>query len=62
MTNSYTNDLSDEDPNAKVEDPHEYILAGLVSWGIGCAKPNYAGIYTNVGFFKKWIDKNIKYN
>merc|ERR1712130_626619 len=30
-------------------------LAGLVSWGVGCAKPGYAGIYTNVAHYRSWI-------
>ena len=38
---------------------HDYELAGLVSWGIGCAQPGYAGIYTNVAFYKQWIDDTM---
>lgn len=37
----------------------ENILCGLVSWGIGCGKKEYPGIYTKVSCYMEWIENNL---
>lgn len=33
----------------------QWILIGITSFGEGCARPSYAGVYTRVAVYETWI-------
>ncbi|MEW1547848.1 serine protease [Streptomyces tsukubensis] len=35
------------------------VLHGIVSWGSGCGRPGYPGVYSNVAALRPFIDSNL---
>ncbi|XP_034234587.1 trypsin-1-like [Thrips palmi] len=48
-------------PLACRESDGRYYLCGVVSWGIGCARAEFPGVYTEVSCYARWINQ-ILYN
>ena len=38
--------------------PLGFVVAGITSWGDGCAEPELMGIYTRISYFEQWIEDN----
>lgn len=40
--------------------PNIYVLAGVVSGGIGCGKKDVPGLYTDIAKNRGWIDEKLR--
>lgn len=38
------------------------VVAGMVSYGLGCAKPDYPAVYTRVSAYYEWIQETMEDN
>ena len=55
-------DSCEGDSGGPLVDERTSKLIGIVSFGLGCARPLYPGIYTQVSYYIDWITRNMENN
>lgn len=46
-------------PLVVTDEDEQWYLAGIVSFGFGCARANFYGVYTRVSQYTKWIEETM---
>ena len=41
------------------DETHQWMLAGVTSYGRGCGLADYAGVYTRASAYTKWIESIV---
>jgi len=46
-------------PLVQTDENGNDLLVGVVSWGYGCASPDFPGVYSRLTFDTEWLDSNV---
>ena len=58
-THINNNTLQGDSGGPLVCGPELRTLCGIVSWGFGCGRPGFYGVYTELSYFKQWLDEAV---